>query len=167
METVSSNLTRCTMNTDLMFSSKTDKWETPQNFFDNLNQKYNFTLDVCADETNHKCEKYFNINQDGLSQDWSSHVCWMNPPYGRTIGRWVKKAYEESFNGATVVCLLPARTDTKWFHDYCVHGEVTFIKGRLKFGGSKNAAPFPSMLVVFAPVPALSSKQDAVIGWKI
>lgn len=137
------------MNTELMFSSKTDLWETPQEFFDKYNNQYNFTLDVCADETNYKCEKYFNLKKDGLKQDWSKDICWMNPPYGRHIGKWIKKAYEESLKGAVVVCLLPARTDTKWFHEYCMKGSIEFIKGRLKFGKNKNAAPFPSMVVIF------------------
>jgi phage N-6-adenine-methyltransferase len=131
------------------FSSKTDQWATPQKFFDDLNKDYKFTLDVCADHTNNKCTEYFTKEMDGLSMSWKGYTCWMNPPYGREIGKWVKKAYEESLDGTTVVCLLPARTDTKWFHEYCIKGEIEFIKGRLKFGDSKNSAPFPSMLVIF------------------
>lgn len=134
-----------------MFSSNTDNWETPQGFFDNLNSQWCFTLDVCANDDNHKCEKYFTPLQDGLKQDWAG-VCWMNPPYGKEIGKWVKKAYQEAQKGATVVALLPARTDTRWFHDwiYMMYGvQYEFIKGRLKFGGQKNSAPFPSMVVVF------------------
>ena len=130
------------------FSSKTDDWSTPQDFFDRMNDLWGFTLDVCASKENHKCHQYFDERQDGLKQTWSG-VCWMNPPYGKTIGLWVKKAYESAGEGATVVCLLPARTDTRWFHNYCLKGEITFLKGRLKFGGAKNAAPFPSMIVVF------------------
>lgn len=130
---------------DGMFSSKTDLWSTPQALFDSLNAQYNFQTDVCATDENAKCKHYFTKEQDGLKQEWKG-VCWMNPPYGRTIKQWVQKAYESN---ATVVCLLPARTDTFWFHEYCVHGEITFIRGRLKFGGSKNSAPFPSMIVVF------------------
>ena len=133
---------------NIHFSSDTDLWATPQKFFDALNEKFNFTIDVCALPENAKCENYFSPEIDGLKQDWIG-VCWCNPPYGRGIGEWIKKAYESSLNGATVVCLLPARTDTKWFHDYCVKGKIEFIKGRLKFGDSKNSAPFPSMLVVF------------------
>lgn len=131
-----------------MFSSNTDLWETPQYFYDELDREFNFDLDVCATEDNRKCARYFSDEENGLLQEWNG-VCWMNPPYGRKIGEWVKKAYEESLNGATVVCLLPARTDTRWFHNYCTKGEIRFIKGRLKFGGSKNSAPFPSMVVVF------------------
>ncbi|KLT73269.1 adenine methyltransferase [Neisseria arctica] len=131
------------------FSSKTDLWATPQDFFDNLNEEFGFELDVCALPENAKCEKYFTPENDGLKQDWTG-TCWMNPPYGREIGKWMKKAYESSLTGnATVVCLVPARTDTKWFHDFAMKGEVRFIKGRLKFGGSKNSAPFPSAVVIF------------------
>ena len=92
--------------------------------------------------------KYFTEEIDGLSQEWTG-ICWMNPPYGRTIGKWMKKAYDSSLTGATVVCSVPARTDTNWWHDYAMKGDVEFIKGRLKFGGSKNSAPFPSAVVVF------------------
>lgn len=139
------------MNTEVMFSSQTDQWSTPQDFFDELNKEFNFTIDVCADETNHKCDIYYNKKINGLLQRWSNDAIWCNPPYGREIGLWVKKAYEsfqEHHN--TIVMLLPARTDTKWFHDY-IYGkaEIRFIKGRLKFGNSKNSAPFPSMVVIY------------------
>ena len=147
------------MNTDIMFSSATDQWATPQDFFDKLNEEFHFTLDVAADESNHKCEKYYDKMADSLAQPWththththtSQETVWCNPPYGREIGKWVEKAYNESLKGATVVMLLPARTDTKWFHDY-IYGkaEIRFVRGRLKFGDSKNSAPFPSMVVVF------------------
>lgn len=138
------------MNTTAMFSSKTCEWETPIEFFKELDAKYHFTLDVCATKENAKCEKFFTREDDGLAQNWSG-VCWMNPPYGREIGKWVKKAYESALRGVTVVCLLPARTDTAWWHDYCMKGEITFIRGRLKFGGCSNPAPFPSAVVVFKP----------------
>jgi phage N-6-adenine-methyltransferase len=142
------------MNKDLMFSSATDKWETPQDFFDLLDNEYFFHTDVSASEDNAKCSHYFTEDQDGLKQEWKG-FCWMNPPYGRKIGEWIKKAHEETLKHSTVVvCLLPARTCTKWFHDYCAkYGEVFFVRGRLKFGGSKNAAPFPSMVVVFGSSP--------------
>ena len=136
------------MNTDVMFSSETDLWSTPQDTFDKLNSEFGFQVDVCATKDNAKCKLFYTLEDDGLSKEWKG-VCWMNPPYGRQIGKWIQKAYESSINGATVVCLLPSRTDTKWFHDYCMKGEIRFIKGRLKFGGSKNSAPFPSMIVVF------------------
>ena len=137
------------MNTELMFSSKTDLWATPQNFFDELNQEFNFTLDVCAIPENAKCKNYFTPDVDGLLQKWSG-TCWCNPPYGREISKWVEKAYNASAEGATVVMLLPARTDTKWFHDFIYNkAEIRFIKGRLKFGNASASAPFPSMVVVF------------------
>lgn len=134
-----------------MFSSKTDQWATPQDFFDKLNEEFHFTLDSCADEFNHKCDTYFTVEDDGLKQDWKGHVVFCNPPYGAAIKDWVKKCSDESKKDNTiVVMLIPARTDTKYFHEY-IYGksEVRFIKGRLKFGDSKNAAPFPSMVVVF------------------
>jgi phage N-6-adenine-methyltransferase len=130
------------------FSSKTDLWATPQAFYDRYHAVYNFTLDVCASKDNAKCAAYYDIEADGLSQAWHG-VCWMNPPYGRDIGKWMKKAYESSLQGATVVCLVPSRTDTKWWHEYAMQGQIEFIKGRLKFGDAKNSAPFPSAIVVF------------------
>lgn len=136
------------MNNELMFSSKSNEWATPQAFFDELNKEFNFTLDVSATSENAKCSRYFTKNEDGLIQDWSNDVCWMNPPYGREIGKWIEKAYLESQKGATVVCLIPARTDTKYFHEFCFKGEVRFVRGRLKFGNAGNA-PFPSAVVIF------------------
>lgn len=137
------------MNNDLFFSSKTDQWATPQHFFEELNKEFNFSLDPCADSSNHKCTKYFSKEDDGLKQSWSGHNVFCNPPYGRTIGAWVKKCAEES-KSALVVALLPARTDTSWFHNYIYkRAEIRFIKGRLKFGEQKNSAPFPSMIVIF------------------
>jgi phage N-6-adenine-methyltransferase len=130
------------------FSSKTDLWATPQAFYDKYNAVYKFTLDVCASKDNAKCTAYYDIEADGLSQSWHG-ICWMNPPYGRDIGKWMKKAYESSLHGATVVCLVPSRTDTKWWHEYAMQGQIEFIKGRLKFGDAKNSAPFPSAIVVF------------------
>ena len=133
-----------------LFTSNTDQWETPQELFNQLDQEFNFNLDVCALPENAKCENYYSPEIDGLSQQWLGS-CWMNPPYGRQIGKWVKKAYDEHLiHGSRIVCLLPARTDTKWFHDYILgKAEIRFIKGRLKFGSSKGSAPFPSMIVVY------------------
>jgi phage N-6-adenine-methyltransferase len=137
------------MNTEVMFSSKTDEWETPQKLFEDLDKEFNFTTDVCATDENKKCDYYFTKAIDGLHMAWAGK-CWMNPPYGKEIGKWVKKAYEEVKRGVPlVVCLLPARTDTKWFHEYCTKGEIRFLKGRLKFGGCKWNAPFPNMIVIF------------------
>lgn len=139
------------MNINGIFSSNTDDWFTPIEFYNLLDNEFHFNLDPCANLYNHKCEKYFTKEQDGLIQDWSGHNVFCNPPYGRVIGKWVKKAFYESLKPNTlVVMLLSARTDTKWFHDYIYNfAEIRFIKGRLKFGGCKNSAPFPSMVVVF------------------
>ena len=138
---------------EVMFSSKTDLWETPQDLFDRLDEEFHFDIDVCALPENTKCKKFFTPEQDGLSQPWCG-MCWCNPPYGRQIGQWVRRGFLSSAAGSTVVMLLPARTDTKWFHEY-IYGkkrvQIWFLKGRLKFGGCKNSAPFPSMIVVFKP----------------
>ena len=134
-----------------MFSSKTDEWYTPLDFYEQLDEEFHFNLDPCATDENHKCEKYFTKETDGLLQKWGGWRVFCNPPYGRVIGEWVKKAYQESKQPNTlVVMLLPARTDTRWFHDY-IYGkaEIRFVKGRLRFGGCDNPAPFPSMIVVF------------------
>ena len=131
------------MNTG-MYSSRTCEWETPQDLFDRLDKIYHFETDVCATPENAKCVKYYTKEQDGLVQEWRG-VCWMNPPYGREIGAWMRKAYLSAKSGATVVCLVPARTDTMWWHVYAMEGDVQF----LHFGGAKNGAPFPSAIVVF------------------
>lgn len=130
-----------------MATAKRKDWETPQELFDKLNDEFHFDLDVCASSANAKCEDYFTEADNGLARSRSGRTAWCNPPYGKQIADWVKKASEEN---ATTVMLLPSRTDTKWFHDY-VYGkaEVRFIKGRVKFGGMQTAAPFASMLVVF------------------
>ncbi|MCD8905911.1 phage N-6-adenine-methyltransferase [Staphylococcus chromogenes] len=133
------------------FSSKTNEWATPQYLFDELNKEFNFTLDPCATRENAKCNQYFTVKENGLMQDWSKDVVFMNPPYGREIKYWIKKAYEESLEGATVVCLIPARTDTTYWHEYIFNNahEIRFLKGRLKFGDSNNSAPFPSAVVIY------------------
>lgn len=130
------------------FSSKTDLWATPQDLFDRLHAKHGFTLDACATPDNAKCPTYYTTEQDGLKQEWRG-VVWMNPPYGRAIAAWMRKAYESAKHGAKVVCLVPARTDTAWWHDYATKGRIEFLRGRLKFGGGKTNAPFPSAIVVF------------------
>jgi len=137
------------LNTVLMFSSKTDQWSTPQDFFDELNKEFNFTLDPCANEHNHKCTKYFTKEQNGLVQSWGNETVFCNPPYGKEMRKWIEKCVDESKH-AKIVLLIPARTDTAYFHDY-IYGkaEIRFIRGRLKFGNSKNSAPFPSMIVIF------------------
>src|SRR5699024_1072947 len=133
------------------YSSKTNEWATPQYLFDELDKEFNFTLDPCATDENFKCDKYFTIEDDVLIQDWSNDVVFMNPPYGRDIKHWIKKAYESHKQGATVVCLIPARTDTSYWHEF-IFGKATdvrFLRGRVKFGDSKNSAPFPSAIVVY------------------
>jgi phage N-6-adenine-methyltransferase len=153
------------MDTEVMFSSKTDLWATPLDFFQRLDAAFRFELDVCALPTNAKCPRYFTPDDDGLAQDWRG-TCWMNPPYGREIGAWIEKAYRSAKdNGATVVCLVPARVDTRWWHDYCARGEVHFVKGRLKFGDSPNAAPFPNAVVVFRPTVADALEREP--GWDL
>ena len=167
------------MNKELMFSSENDSWETPQYFFDKLNEEFNFTLDPCATHENHKCDKYYTIEDNGLSKDWSNEIVFMNPPYskpenpckpncnkkgcqkrGYHIDKykpgqedWIKKAYEESQKGTIVIALLPSRTDTKFFHKYIYNKmEIRFIEGRLKFSECEDSAPFPSMIVVFKKI---------------
>ena len=131
------------------FSSNTDLWSTPQTLFNTLQAEFGFTLDVCANADNAKCLNFFAEEQDGLAQEWTG-TCWCNPPYGREIGKWVKKAYYSAEQGATVVCLLPARTDTAWWHTYVSRAtEIRLYKGRLKFGAATNSAPFPSALILF------------------
>jgi site-specific DNA-methyltransferase (adenine-specific) len=168
-----------------LFTSDTDEWSTPQELFDELDKEFGFKVDVCATHENSKCEVFFSKSTDGLKAQWHDWlICWMNPPYGNPeepckpnckkkkcvkrgyhiteyipgVKDWVKKAYMESCEGATVVCLLPARTDTKWFHRFIwdkysqkpqPHAEVRFLEGRLHFGGAENPAPFPSIIVVF------------------
>lgn len=133
-----------------LFTSKTDMWGTPQATFDELDAEFGFSVDVCAVPANAKCRRYFTPDVDGLSQDWAGNVCWMNPPYGRQIGKWVEKAHEASQRGATVVGLLPARTDTRWFHEHIKDvAEIRFIRGRLYFNDSDGRAPFPNMVVVW------------------
>lgn len=130
------------------FSSKSYELETPQWLFDKYDKLYNFDIDVCATSENAKCKKFFTKEDDGLRQVWSGS-CWMNPPYGREIGKWIAKAYSSSIEGATVVCLVPARTDTAWWHDYAMKGKIEFLRGRIKFSNCDNPAPFPSAIVVF------------------
>lgn len=133
-----------------LFSTGKNDWETPQDFFDALNSEFHFTLDPCADHNNHKCDKYYTVKENGLIQDWKNEIVYCNPPYSsKEQNEWVRKCYEESRH-ATVVMLLPARTDTERFHRYILpYAEIRWVRGRLKFGGAKDSAPFPSMVVVF------------------
>lgn len=129
------------------FKSSKQDWVTPNDFFRKLNDEFGFTLDVAASKENTKCQRYFTEEDDGLLQDWKG-VCWMNPPYNNKKN-WIIKAYKESQKGATVVCLVPARTNTNWWHDYCMKGEIRFIRGRVKFDGAKHGLPQPLALVIF------------------
>jgi len=151
------------VNRKLMFSNVNNAWCTPQDFFNKLNAEFNFNLDPCATEKSAKCKKFFTAVEDGLKQDWGEHNVFVNPPYGRQIGKWVKKCYEEGKKPNTiVVMLIPSRTDTRYFHDYILgKAEIRFVKGRLTFWDmdgekylkgdfkSMTPAPFPSMLVIF------------------
>lgn len=132
-----------------LMSSNTDEWATPKLFFEELNNKYHFTLDPCSTKENHKCNKYYTKEDNGLEKSWMGERVYVNPPYGRKISKWVEKAYNENKKGTFIVMLLPARTDTKWFHNYIYKKhKIEFIKGRLKFNDGKQSAPFPSMLVI-------------------
>ena len=139
------------MITKGMLTSNRDNWETPQKLFDELNKEFNFTIDAAADKENHKCERYYTRKENGLEKSWKGERVFLNPPYGRELPKWVKKAADEAKDKSTIiVMLIPARTDTQWFHDYIYKkAEIRFIKGRLKFGDAKNSAPFPSMVVIF------------------
>lgn len=150
-----------------LFTSTTEEWGTPLHVFNALNSEFHFQVDVCATPGNAKCKVYFTKEVDGLKQDWSPYRCWMNPPYGKNIHAWMNKAHLESQKGALVVCLVPARTDTRWWHHSAMKaGEIRFVWGRISFGDGKQSAPFPSCIAVFYPelenpfkmsVPVISS----------
>jgi site-specific DNA-methyltransferase (adenine-specific) len=136
-----------------LYSSRSEEWPTPRQFFDALQHEFRFTLDPCATEVNAKCGKFFTKRHDGLARDWGHHRVFCNPPYGRTMALWARKCFEASRRGALVVLLAHARTDTRWFHDW-VHGkadDIRFVRGRLKFGDGRQSAPFPSLVAVFRP----------------
>ena len=142
----------------IMFSSKSNDWATPQDFYNQLDAEFGFTLDPCASQSSAKCSSFYTADDDGLSKNWEGQTVFMNPPYGRKIGNWIQKAYGEGEKtNTTVVALVPARTDTKAWHNYCMKAtEIRFIKGRLKFGkgaSKTNSAPFPSAVVVFSGSP--------------
>lgn len=138
------------------YSSQTDEWATPPDLFAAVAAEFIFDVDVCALSSSAKCRRYFTPEQDGLAQDWTG-TCWMNPPYGQHIGHWVAKAHQAAEDGATVVCLVPARTDTAWWWDHCRHAEIRFLRGRLRFGDADTGAPFPSALVIFG--------RSATVKW--
>jgi len=135
-----------------LFSSQSVEWGTPQWLFDALDREFGFTLDPCCTHKNAKCDHHYTEEEDGLRADWSDEVVFMNPPYGRVIGNWMKKAFDSAKLGAVVVCLVPARTDARWWHSYCMRGaEIRLIRGRRRFIGGKHAAPFPSAMVIMRP----------------
>ena len=140
-------------NIKTMLSSECMEWETPQELFDELNKEFKFTLDPCATIKSAKCKKFYTKEDNGLIQDWSNERVFVNPPYGTEIKKWVKKCYEERNKAKIIVMLVPARTDTIYFHEFIYHkAEIKFIKGRIKFVGNQKgsgSAPFPSMLVIF------------------
>jgi phage N-6-adenine-methyltransferase len=138
-----------------LFSSDRHDWETPDEVFGALNAEFGFEIDVCATAESAKCPRFYSIDHDGLKQAWRG-VCWMNPPYGSALPKWMAKAYTESVKGATVVCLVPARTDTRWWHDFAMRGEIRLIRRRLRFRGAQYTAPFPSAIVIFRPKRYLS-----------
>jgi site-specific DNA-methyltransferase (adenine-specific) len=142
------------MVSKVLYSSASEEWGTPHWLFDLLNRRFHFTLDACATPENAKCKKYFTKERDGLRQDWDKHVVFCNPPYGRAVGKWVRKCYEASFKGALVVLVIPARLDTAWYHAYVKDKSEEFpLKGRVAFdpppGKKQNGAPFPTMIVVY------------------
>jgi phage N-6-adenine-methyltransferase len=149
-----------TMLNDSMYSSEKMDWATPKDLFNKLNEEFSFTLDVCATIVNAKCSNFYSPKNDGLSQSWRG-VVWMNPPYGRGINQWVKKAFESSQQGCKCVCLVPVRSDTRWWHDYVMKAsEIRLLTRRLSFEGANNKAPFPAAIVVFDPdstIPSLSA----------
>ena len=138
----------------VLFSSRSDDWATPEWFFARVSRIYRLGLDVCATAANAKCPKFYTPAEDGLTRDWTADAAgagvWMNPPYGREISKWVAKAAAEARKGTPVVALLPARTDTRWWHEWVApFALVRFVRGRLTFGGARHIAPFPSALAVF------------------
>ena len=143
-------VSNATVKPNVHFSSKNPDWGTPQDLFDKLDNEFVFTLDPCATRETAKCAKYFTPEDDGLAQDWTGERVFMNPPYGREIGKWMEKAAQHAAEGGLVVCLVPSRTDTKWWHEHVTKASVIrFIQGRLKFQGAKNSAPFPSAVIVY------------------
>ena len=142
-----------------LFSSKTDEWPTPDYLFKALDREFKFSVDVCATHLNTKSKRYYTKAEDGLSKDWSGETVWLNPPYGRQIKFWMEKAFLSSTQGATVVCLVPARCDAAWWHRWCMKAsEIRYLQGRITFVGAKSAAPFPSAIVIFRPAkPSFSS----------
>ena len=134
------------------FDSVRQDWETPTELFDSVDSEFHFTLDVAASDINKKVGRFISQDQDAMTVPWGTNICWLNPPYGKgyRLSEWVEKAYDESLTGATTVMMIPARTNTNWFHDYYLkHGEVRFVRGRPKFGGADHGLPQPLCSVIF------------------
>jgi len=150
----------------LMFSSNSAEWATPQDFYERLNNRFQFDLDPCCTKETSKCEEFYTKEDDGLTKSWSGKRVFMNPPYGRGIDKWIEKAYKEGQKLNTqVVCLIPARTDTKYWHKFCMKAsEIYFVKGRLHFENKgaeqTNAAPFPSAVVIFRGPPVAGMSME-------
>jgi phage N-6-adenine-methyltransferase len=143
---------RVSSESSVHFSSETVEWATPQWLFDALDKEFGFTLDPCSTDDNAKCQRHYTRDDNGLLKSWGGEVVWMNPPYGDEIEAWMAKAFGAAMHdGATVVCLVPSRTDTGWWHRYAMKHEIRFLKGRLKFGDATDSAPFPSALIVMRP----------------
>lgn len=136
-----------------MVSSKSNEWATPQRLYDYLDSIFNFTLDPCATDDNHKCDKYYTINDDGLTKNWGGQVVFMNPPYGGNTRAWLEKAEQERHNKTTTVCLIVSATDRTYWHDVIDDNadEIWFMRGRVKFGNMPTTAPFASAIVIFRP----------------
>ena len=168
------------MVSKVLFSSNKSDWETPPELFDKLDKEFHFDLDICATNQNTKCVRFLSANALHPEVGWkvlSNRAIFMNPPYGRQVGQWVRKAYEESRKGATVVCLLPSRTDVEWWHDFVIAGkaEVRFLRGRVRFlldgVAMKAGAPFPSAVVIFRPPEeaeneSVGSSRERVPSWQ-
>ncbi len=122
---------------------------TPQALVDDLDNEFHFTLDACAEHHNAKCLRYFTIEDDALNQSWAGEIVFMNPPQAGQTETWMAKAFQESLNGAIVVCLVPSYTGTRWWHEYAMKGEIRFIRGKLRFDNQKYQAPFYSAIVIF------------------
>lgn len=163
MRLIRSPSTADAVNAGALFSSRTTTWETPPDFFARLDREFHFTLDVCATRKSRKCERFFSAEQNALKRRWKG-TCWMNPPYGKTIGLWLKMALTQSRLGATVVSLIPARTDTAWWQDVVMRAaEIRLVRGRLRFVGASAPAPFPSAVAIFRP--GASARRPRVVAW--
>jgi site-specific DNA-methyltransferase (adenine-specific) len=138
---------------EALYSSRSEEWSTPPNFFRLLDDEFHFTLDACATVANAKCKTFFTKRQDGLRQDWGTEIVFCNPPYGKQMRAWARKCHDAALSGATVVMLAHSRTDTKWFHEWVYEraAEIRFVRGRLKFGDGRQSAPFPSLIAIFKP----------------